>query len=70
MGSDEIPVQKWWGYRHTNGSVQAKAYFSEADLDDARESDFVAEVVEPFDCRGRDEALRIVDRKTDTLCSG
>lgn len=66
--SDLVPLQKWWGYRHTSGTVQAKPFFSQDDLDDAHESDFVAQVVEPFDCRGRDEALKIVEERTQ--CSG
>ena len=50
----------WWGYRHTNGGLQAKRYFDQRDLEDARESPFVAAVCPPFKAEGRDEALRII----------
>ncbi len=38
MTDDKI---MWWGYEHVNGSYHAKRYFDEADLKEARESDFV-----------------------------
>lgn len=59
-----IALQKWWGYRHESGSVQAKPFFNQADLDDAYESPFVVQVVEPFDCDGREQALEIVTERT------
>jgi len=56
---------QWWGYRHQLGSVQAKRFFGDrASIDDAYESDFVREVVEPFTAATRDEALAIVAQKT------
>ena len=59
------PRLKWWGYRHTSGTVQAKRFFSDrASIEDAYESDFVAQVVEPFEADSRDEALRIVAERT------
>jgi len=51
-------MNKWWGYEHVNGSLQAKRYFDERDLTEARESAFVALVVGPFNCNTREEALR------------
>jgi len=51
-------MNKWWGYEHVNGSLQAKRYFDERDLQEARESDFVARVVGPFGCDTREEALQ------------
>lgn len=56
--------QKWWGYRHTNSSVQAKLFWGQADLDDAYESPFCAQVVQPFEAGSRDEALQIVEDRT------
>lgn len=50
----------WWGYLHTSGTLHAKRYFSDADLDDAYESPFVAQVVPTFEAEGRDDALRII----------
>ena len=51
-------MNKWWGYEHVNGSLQAKRYFDKRDLTEARASDFVARVVGPFDCNTREEALQ------------
>lgn len=55
---------QWWGYRHTNGSVQAKRYHDPREIDDAVESDLVARVVMPFYADSREEALQIVADKT------
>jgi len=55
---------KWWGYRHTNGSLQAKRFFDGRDLDDADESPFVAKRTNPFFASGREEALKIVEELT------
>lgn len=51
---------EWWGYKHTNGSYQAKRFFNELDTQDAEESPFVERVVYPFLCSGREEALEII----------
>ncbi len=61
--------QKWWGYRHTNGSVQAKPVgeFIDQELEDAHESPFCRQVVEPFEAGSREEALRIVGMRTKPL---
>jgi hypothetical protein len=53
-------MNKWWGYIHTNGSVQAKRYFDPLDIQEARESPFVAQVVLPFDAESREDALDYV----------
>ncbi len=50
-------MNKWWGYLHTNGTIQAKRYFDEMDIAEAKESDFVARIVGPFPCNSRAEAL-------------
>ena len=55
---------QWWGYVHTNGSLQAKRYFDKRDLEDAYESDFVAQVIQPFDASGREEALEHISKQT------
>lgn len=54
----------WWGYRHVNGSVQAKRYFDERDIEDAQESDFVSSIVLPFKAKGREEALKHIEEIT------
>ena len=40
---------KWWGYRHVNGSVQAKRYFDREDMIDAVNSPFCSHVAGPFE---------------------
>jgi len=47
----------WWGYVHVNGSLQVKRFFSEDDLDDARSSPFVDEVIRPFEAESREDAI-------------
>jgi len=49
---------RWWGYRHVDGSVHVKRYFDMRDLDEAADSDFVGAVRGPFTARNREEALR------------
>lgn len=56
-------MNKWWGYLHTNGTVQVKRYFDAEDLREARESPFVRRVCEPFDATDRSEALRIATQR-------
>jgi len=55
---------QWWGYRHTNGNLQAKRYFDKRDLDDADESPFVAKRTQVFMASSREEALQIIDELT------
>lgn len=55
---------KWWGYRHASGTLQAKRYFSTRDLEDAYESEFVIQVVLPFEASNREEALKIIYERT------
>lgn len=48
---------KWWGYLHTNGTIQVKRYFDMRDIQEARESVFVLETVGPFEVKDRDAAI-------------
>lgn len=59
--------QLWWGYKHTSGTLQAKRYFSKLDIDEAIESDFVADVVFPFLAKDRDEALGYINEQTKNM---
>lgn len=66
---DETPLFEedkllWWGYKHTNQSLQAKRYFGPLDTDEARDSPFCAQVVGPFPARDREEALEKVKQLT------
>lgn len=48
---------QWWGYVHTNGSIQVKRWMGDPrDLQEAWESPFVRTVMKPFFASGRDEA--------------
>lgn len=51
------PTNLWWGYRHVNGTLQAKRYFDSRDISEAMESDFVDVVVRPFPAKDRECAL-------------
>ena len=53
-------MNKWFGYQLQNGSFQAKRYFDSRDITEARESDFVFCVCEPFDAADRNDALKII----------
>lgn len=55
---------KWWGYRHTSGTLQAKRYFEHLDIQEAEESPFCAKVIGPFEADTREEALAIVEKNT------
>lgn len=53
----------WWGYKHINGSYQAKRYFDFLDIEEAIESPFVDKWYGPFKALNRDDALKIVKEK-------
>lgn len=53
---------KWWGYKHINGSLQAKRYFDDRDLSEAYESPFVDQVILPFEAEDREQALEHIKK--------
>ena len=55
----------WWGYKHINGSFQAKRYFDRLDIVEANESPCCEIVVGPFEASSREEALKIVEEQTN-----
>ena len=55
----------WWGYKHKEGTLQAKRYFGNQDLEEAYSSPFVETVVGPFRADGRDEALNIIKTRLE-----
>jgi len=61
----EENLNLWWGYRHISGTYQAKKYFDKRDTDEAEESDFVEQVVYPFNAKSRDEALEHIKQQTN-----
>lgn len=54
----------WWGYKHVSGTYQAKKYYDERDTQEAEESEFVAEVVYPFEAIDREQALEYIKQQT------
>jgi hypothetical protein len=63
---------KFWAYRHINGSIRVKAYRDDmpnarASVDDAFESDFVEDVLDPFPANNRAEAEQIARLALDNL---
>jgi len=54
----------WWGYKHESGTYQAKRFFDQRDIDEAYESGFCEEVVNPFPANSREQALEIIKNKT------
>jgi hypothetical protein len=60
-----MPTNKWWGYLHTNGSIQAKRYFDKRDLSEAHESPFVERVSGVVEAADRNEALRLIAQQVD-----
>lgn len=63
---------KYWAYRHTNGSIHVKSYrddlpYAKASIDDAYESDFVDDVLDPFEAKDRAEAEQIAKQRLDNL---
>lgn len=54
-------MDKWWGYLHTNGSLQVKPYFGPEDITEAHESPFVNTVFGPWKCGDRKEALKLLE---------
>jgi hypothetical protein len=66
LAAEDEAKTMWWGYRHISGSVQAKRFYNgeRASIEDAHESDFCAQVVEPFEAPSREAALQIVASRT------
>lgn len=63
---------KYWAYRHISGSIHLKAYRDDmpnarASVDDAYDSDFVEDVLEPFAADNRAEAEQIAKMALDNL---
>ena len=62
---------RWWAYRHVDGSLHLKRYLSFGDLQEARQSSFVAEMFGPFLAANRESAMtraraRLLRRKPST----
>lgn len=55
----------WWGYLHSNGSVQVKRWFGDHKdyTEDCEGNPFVIQVVTPFTANNRDEAIEYIINK-------
>lgn len=65
-------TMKFWAYRHIDGGIHVKAYRGDlpnarAAVDDAYDSDFVEDVLEPFPADSRGEAEQIAKLALDNL---
>lgn len=58
----------WWGYKHVQGTYQAKRYLGTAtdfEILDAIDSDFVETIVPVFEAVNRDQALAYIKSETE-----
>jgi hypothetical protein len=69
MGSPQPTQNKglWWGYEHVNGSIQAKRFSEDRDIEDAKESDFVKRVSTRFWATSRGHALEQLKRRFNSI---
>ena len=53
---------EWWGYLHSNGTVQVKRWFGDHGdyTTDCYGNDFVLQVVPPFKAESHEEATKII----------
>jgi len=60
---------KWWGYLHTNGTIQVKRWFGDYKdyQDDCYGNPFVEKVVKPFIAESREEATKIIAQQLGDL---
>lgn len=61
--------QSWWGYLHTNGSIQVKPvlWTYADDYADAYQSPFVKQVFSSFPASSREDAIAIISDKLKAL---
>ena len=53
---EENELKRFWAYRHIDGHIHVRRFFDLADVEDAYDSDFVDDVLEPFQAKNRAEA--------------
>lgn len=55
---------KYWAYKHTNGEIKVKVVreMTDADIDEAYESPFVEDVMEPVEAKTPRDALKVARR--------
>ena len=55
-------MNQWWGYMHTNGKLQVKRFFSQEDIIEARQSDFVEYIVGVVEADSHEEAEELLKK--------
>ncbi len=52
----------WWGYLHSNNSIQVKRWFGDHEdyTGDCIGNPFVKKVIRPFEAKTREEAIKII----------
>lgn len=58
-------MEKFWGYKHMNGSIHVKCYFDIKDIIEAQESSFVDIIVYPFLSENRITAFEHVNKELE-----
>ena len=55
----------WWGYLHSNGTVQLKRWFGDHKdyTEDCYDNPFVVNVVSPFEAESREKAIEIINKR-------
>lgn len=55
----------WWGYLHSNGTIQLKRWFGDHEdyTGDCENNPFVQRVVKPFPADSREDALAVISAK-------
>ena len=56
---NEDEVRKWWAYRHIYGGIKVKLFTGQDAIEDAYDSNFVDEVLDPYPAKDRNEAESI-----------
>lgn len=58
-------MNEWWGYLHSNGTVQVKraAWTYAGDIAEAQMSPFVQKTFPKFPALGRDDAIQIITQR-------
>lgn len=55
----------WWGYLHSNGTIQCKRWFGDHEdyRGDCAGNPFVKQIVVPFEAASQEEAMQILKMK-------
>jgi hypothetical protein len=62
-----MPIAKYWGYQHIDGSIFLRYYFSASEYEEAQESEFVKVVIKPFKAINRKHAEARLREKLMTV---